>query len=438
MKELINGFSKLSREQKRKLVAEMVSDKKTFLKVLEDQRNAGSPCSGMIDEISENSISHYSLPYSVAPNFLVNGRMYHLPMVTEESSVVAAAAAAAKFWAVRGGFHAKVTGTVKTGQLHFTWSGQEEELYGIFPKLQTFLREKTRHLTEKMESRGGGITGMELLNLSDELPDYYQLRVFFETADSMGANFINTCMEEIGDLTGDFLNEHYPGRSPEYDVIMAILSNYTPDSLVEVWVECHPDQLQPAGVSARGSDFANKFGKAIDIALIDPYRAVTHNKGIFNGIDALLVATGNDFRAVEANGHAYAARDGQYRGLSWVSLSPGRFRFALRLPLSVGSVGGLTRQHPLAEWSFKILGDPGASELMMLSAAAGLANHFSAIKALVTHGIQRGHMKMHLGNILTSLKASPREKDAAVEHFRDRKVSYSDVRNFLENKRTKE
>ena len=145
-----------------------------------------------------------------------------------------------------------------------------------------------------------------------------------------------------------------------------------------------------------------KFKKAVDIALIDPYRAVTHNKGIYNGVDALMLATANDFRAVEANGHAYAARDGQYRGLSYVTLDKERFHFGLRIPVALGTVGGLTRLHPLAKWSFDMLGNPGASELMMMAATVGMANHFSAIKALITIGIQHGHLRMHMVNILSA------------------------------------
>ncbi len=367
---------------------------------------------------------------------MINGTLYPFPLVTEESSVVAASASGARFWAARGGFRARVLGTLKTGQLHFTWKGSKEELFTIYPEIEKHIRQNITHLTARMEARGGGITGFQLNDMTSMMEDYYQLRVFFETGDSMGANFINSCMEETGSLMQGFLEENYPGRKDTFEIIMAILSNYTPGCLVEVRVECHPGRLADSGMNLSGYEFAEKFKKAVDIALIDPYRAVTHNKGIFNGVDAFLMATANDFRAVEANGHAYAARDGQYRGLSYVTLDSDRFVFGLRMPVAVGAVGGLTRLHPMARWSFDMLGNPDAPTLMMMAASAGMANHFSAIKALVTKGIQYGHMKMHLVNILAALDASDAEKKAALEHFRGKTVSYSDIKNFLEKKRS--
>ncbi|HYW95548.1 MAG TPA: hypothetical protein VE870_08180 [Bacteroidales bacterium] len=437
MKEIIQGFSKLSRAEKVNLAAGWVTDRSSFLKDVRDLVHPDNEREKRLEEISENTISLYPMPYSLAPNFLINGTLFHLPMVTEESSVVAAASSGAKFWSARGGFKARVLGMQKTGQLHFSWKGNAASLFQVMPELESYLRDNLHHLTARMEKRGGGITGMELLDMTGELEDYFQLRIFFQTGDSMGANFINSCMEEAGRLTQGFLEQRYPGRGCDYEVIMAILSNYTPESLVEVYVECEPEKLAGEGGITDGNAFATKFRKAVDIALIDPYRAVTHNKGIFNGIDAFMLATANDFRAVEANGHAWAARDGKYRGLSYVHHDSSHFIFGLILPLSIGSVGGLTRLHPMARWSFDILGNPGAANLMMMAAAAGLANHFSAIKALVTNGIQSGHMKMHLDNILAMLEADEHEKKMVLEHFREKTVSYSDVKNYIEKNRSR-
>jgi hydroxymethylglutaryl-CoA reductase len=176
-----------------------------------------------------------------------------------------------------------------------------------------------------------------------------------------------------------------------------------------------------------GDEFAQKFMKAAKIANHDPYRAVTHNKGIFNGMDAVVIATGNDFRAIEACGHAYASRNGSYGSLSRAEVSGKKFRFSLDVPLAVGTIGGVTGSHPLAAASLEILGHPSAEQLMQIIAAAGLANNFSAVRSLVTSGIQKGHMKMHLGNILRQLNASPQESAMIKTHFRDRKVSYADV-----------
>jgi hydroxymethylglutaryl-CoA reductase len=182
--------------------------------------------------------------------------------------------------------------------------------------------------------------------------------------------------------------------------------------------------------------FANKFTKALRIAHLDVHRATTHNKGIFNGVDAVALATGNDFRAIESCGHTYAARSGQYRSLSHAEIKYGVFRFWLDLPLAVGTVGGLTSLHPLAKRSLEMLGKPSADELMMIIAAAGLAQNFAAVRSLVTTGIQKGHMKMHLMNILNHLEASEKEAFEVLAHFKDKLVSFTAVREFLTVLRT--
>ncbi|NOR35013.1 MAG: hydroxymethylglutaryl-CoA reductase, partial [Bacteroidales bacterium] len=217
------------------------------------------------------------------------------------------------------------------------------------------------------------------------------------------------------------------------EIMMAILSNYTPESLVQCYVEAKTDVFRNMSPDLSADQFARKFQQAVDIATHDPYRAVTHNKGIFNGMDALVLATGNDFRAVEACGHAYASRNGSYSSLSRIDLSEGSFRFTLEVPLAVGTVGGLTGVHPMAKASLEILGNPSAELLMQITAAAGLANNFSAIRSLITTGIQQGHMKMHLGNMLRQLKASKEETSLATQFFSKRTLSYSDLSSYLES-----
>jgi hydroxymethylglutaryl-CoA reductase len=212
---------------------------------------------------------------------------------------------------------------------------------------------------------------------------------------------------------------------------MAILSNYTPECLVKTWVECDFKALDNVDESMTGEEFAKKFQLAVRIAEEDVYRATTHNKGIFNGIDAVVIATGNDFRAVEAAGHTYAARTGRYKSLSTVDLKDGKFNYSLTIPLALGTVGGLTSLHPLAKQSLEMLGNPSAEELMKIAAAVGLANNFAAVRSLVTKGIQMGHMKMHLMNILNHFEATDEEKAKAVEYFIGQKVSFNNVRQFL-------
>ena len=182
-------------------------------------------------------------------------------------------------------------------------------------------------------------------------------------------------------------------------------------------------------------DFVSKFSRAVRISKIDVNRATTHNKGIFNGIDAVILATGNDFRAVEACGHTWAAKDGVYRGLTDVEVRDGKFRFSLKLPLSLGTVGGLTALHPLAKTSLEMLGHPSAEELMQITACIGLAQNFAALRSLTTTGIQKGHMKMHLMNILNHLDANDNERKVAKEKFAKETISYQAVRNFINSLR---
>jgi hydroxymethylglutaryl-CoA reductase len=354
-------------------------------------------------------------------------------MVIEESSVVAAASAAAKFWGERGGFHAEIVDVKKVGQVHFCWKGDKKILNELLPEIKAEFLKDTSSITEKMTKRGGGIIDIELIDHTDKIADYYQFLVTFNTCDSMGANFINSILETFGHTLQNFFlrQENLEEKDRHVEIVMCILSNYTPECRVKVWVECPTNQLDGVDENLDGKAFAEKFKKAVDIARIDPYRATTHNKGIYNGIDAVVIATGNDFRATEAAGHSYAARDGQYRSLSYAEIHDDIFSFTLDVPLALGTVGGLTSLHPLAKKSLELLGNPSAKELMMIAATMGLANNYAAVKSLTTKGIQQGHMKMHLANILNQLGASEEEKTKATEYFNDKTVSYSEVESFL-------
>ena len=428
----INGFSKLNKTQRREWLAEQ------FLSGAQAEIlsgfDAGDPAQqGVIDNFSENTVANFPLPFGVAPNFVVNGKTYAVPMVIEESSVVAAASAAAKYWMTRGGFRAEVVATEKLGQLHFRWSGSPQRRAALLNGLCTRVRAKTKVLTERMEARGGGVRNIVWKHLPGVAPDCYQLLVSFGTADSMGANFINTVLEAYGrelerwaadcpDLAAD---------ERQLEIVMAILSNHTPNCVVRAWVNC---PIADMAIPVNGIDphvFARRFKYAVDIARADPYRAVTHNKGIMNGVDAVVLATGNDFRAIEAATHAFAARDGQYRGLSRCRIDNDTFHFELSLPLAPGTVGGLTRLHPLANLALDTLGRPDAPELMAVMAAAGLAQNFAALRSLVTTGIQKGHMKMHLQNILSAFRATAEERVQTEARFRGETVSHHGVREFL-------
>lgn len=433
--KIVSGFSKLSKRGKiRWLVENFFTHPEEVARELKSFWYGDPQKQKIFDDFSENTVSNFYLPYGVVPNLEINGKLYCVPMVIEESSVVAAASAAAKFWLKRGGFKAEIVATRKIGQVHFEWKGDYKKLYDLVDALKARIHDDTGHITCNMRNRGGGISNIELVNMTHLEDHYYQLKMTFETCDSMGANFINSTLEEAGRSLRAFVSEQegFSEAEKELTIIMAILSNYTPECLVRAWVECPVEEL---GTFDEGrldaAAFAYKFEKALKIAHIDVHRATTHNKGIFNGIDAVALATGNDFRAIESCGHTYASRDGNYRSLSYASVENGVFKFWLDIPLAIGTVGGLTSLHPLAKRSLEMLGNPGAEELMMVIAATGLAQNFAAVRSLVTTGIQKGHMKMHLMNILNHLEASEKEAIVVLSHFKDKLVSFTAVRDFL-------
>lgn len=426
---LISGFSKKSKQEKIEWIAQTCfASPQQAKSVLETYWHTDEKLQQLHDEFIENAVSNFYLPVAVAPNFVINDKTYILPMVTEESSVVAASANAAKFWSTRGGFHAEIIDTEKTGQVHFLFSGPYQKLAEFFTAVKPTLLEETDSITKNMRKRGGGIIDIELIDSTENLNDYYQLHVRFETADAMGANFINSCLEQLAKTLQDQAASYAPFSEHEkqIEVVMSILSNYVPGSRVKAWVNCPISEL-----GDDGNMLAQKFVQAVNIAYQNPYRAVTHNKGIMNGIDALAIATGNDFRAIEAGIHAYAAQDGQYRGLSKAWIKDDTFWFELEVPLAVGTVGGLTKLHPMVKWSHELLQNPDAKGLMQIMAVSGLAQNFAALRSLVTTGIQKGHMKMHLLNILNQMGATDAEKQAMIEHFKTIVVSFNAVEQAL-------
>lgn len=431
----ISGFSKMNKQEKISwLASQFEGQAAEEVRALARFWNSDGSEQRRFDEFAENTLTNYYLPFGVAPNFLINGRTYCVPMVIEESSVVAAAALAAKFWQTRGGFHARVVSTRKVGQVHFMWQGQSAHLHEFFNAFLPTLEEGLAPLTVNMVQRGGGIRAIELVDRTAELANYWQIRLEFETCDAMGANFINTILEESARLFRDYLQltDLLPADQRQVEIIMCILSNFTPDCMVECFVECPVSDLGSFADGMDAETFARRFHTAVEIARVDKTRAVTHNKGVMNGVDAVVLATGNDFRAVEACAHAWAAEEGSYRSLSRCSVKEGMFRFSLSLPLALGTVGGLTALHPLAKVSLELLGKPTAPELMQIAAAVGLAQNFAAVRSLTTTGIQRGHMKLHLLNILTQLGADDALKEKAKHHFSDKIVSFSAVRHFVQ------
>lgn len=433
----ISGFSKKSKEEKIDwLISRFLDGKEEFRHLLKQYWNSDPELQNLHDDFIENTLSNFYLPFGIAPNFIINGKAYAIPMVIEESSVVAAASNAAKFWMDRGGFRSEVISTLKNGQVHLNYSGNKSDLLHFYEITKPVLLEGIEALQANMKKRGGGLKSLELIDASEELEGYFQLHATFETKDAMGANFINSCLEEIAKIWESEANKYSPfqkaDRFPE--VVMSILSNYVPECLVRAEVRCPVSDMANNGID--GITFSENFVKAVRMAEVEPRRAVTHNKGIMNGVDAVVLATGNDFRAIEAGVHAYAARQGNYSSLTKAQVIDDVFHFSIEIPLALGTIGGLTSLHPLVKVALAILQYPTAEKLMQIIAVAGLAQNFAAVRSLTTTGIQKGHMKMHLMNILNQLQASEEEKSRALEHFKKERITHSAVSDYIKQLRS--
>ena len=433
MPNKIIGFSKLSRVEKIDWLNKNILDNSHQVKLILDKYlNSNKDIQAIHDSFSENSISNFYLPYSVSPNFLINDKIYTIPLVTEESSVVAALSNAAKFWFDKGGFKTEVKSFTKKGQIHFSFDGDKNILEEFIKINKKEILKSTDIIAKNMKKRGGGISSIQLIDKTDELKSYFQLSVDFNTSDSMGANFINSCLESMSKKIKELSDQYFKKNNYSINIIMSILSNYTPDCIVESYAECDINDLVDIA-NIEPKEFAKKMKYAFDIAKIDISRAVTHNKGIMNGIDAILIATGNDFRAVEAGIHAYASSNSKYQSLSECSISGNKFRLSLKIPLSVGTVGGITDLHPLVKLSLQILDNPSSKDLMCIIASVGLAQNFAAVKSLITSGIQQGHMKMHLINLLIKNKANKDQIKRAKKYFLDKEINNSSVSEFIKS-----
>ncbi|MEE3226318.1 MAG: hydroxymethylglutaryl-CoA reductase, partial [Bacteroidota bacterium] len=281
MPHTIQGFSRLTKDEKIAwLTSNFLSSNPNASQILKQYWNDDQKLQQLHDEFIENTISNYYLPLGIAPNFIINNKSFAIPMAIEESSVVAAASKAAKFWMSRGGFKAEILGTEKIGQVHFTFSGDSKKISAFFEDHKAQIIEDLKPHTESMERRGGGLKSLELVNKTNALEHYYQLHATFETLDAMGANFINTCLEQIAESWQRLYNEKASFKSADQElvVIMSILSNYVPGCVVRAEVSCPVSELSEAdGIDPQL--FANKFVQAVRIAEVEPYRAVTHNKG---------------------------------------------------------------------------------------------------------------------------------------------------------------
>lgn len=430
--KIIKGFSKLSLSDKRRLIAALSRFPEQTEKEMESYLAADPATRKSFLELSENTISSFHVPFGIAPNVMVDGKVYHVPMAIEESSVIAAASHAARFWAERGGFTVKKISTVKLGHVYFRWFTDPRFLHHHWDHIHLFLLDRLKKTTASMARRGGGVLNLRLIDANGIMEKLYKLELEVDTVNSMGANFVNTCLEELAEGMEAYLAMNNHVKERRYQHIMSILSNYTENCRVTVEASCSLEELRPFAGNLTVDEFAEKIRLAYAIAEGDAYRAVTHNKGIMNGVDAVLMATGNDYRAAEAAAHAFAARDGAYRALSSCNIENGILTISLTIPLAIGTVGGITNLHPLARLALEIMGNPNARELMAIVASTGLASNFAALTSLVTTGIQKGHMRLHLSNILNSLNTNADRRKKAEEYFSGKKISYDAVKHFID------
>lgn len=414
--QLFSGFSKLSREQRfERLLAmgAMTSDDVSYL------RQGGMQDANLADQLIENVIGYFQLPLGVATNFCIDGRDYVIPMAVEETSIVAALSKTARWIRLYGDITTHVSGDCIIGQIQFAKIYDFQRFSTIFDESKAYLIQKANEdIAASMVRRGGGVVDLQLRKLPrPDGGDMAVIHLMMNSCDAMGANIVNQVLEylkmPLEQLTGEC-------------VTMCILSNL------------NDQKVTTARVCIRDVDplLGERLQEASLFAETDPYRAATHNKGVMNGIDPVLIATGNDWRAVEAGVHAYATRNGTYQAISRWRYQDGVLTGELTAPIIVGTVGGVTSLHPTARMCLRMLKIKSANELSCVIAAVGLVQNLGAITALCTEGIIQGHMKLHLDNLLLAAAATADEMPILKARLQDglmtnRHVSLSHARELL-------
>lgn len=393
----ISGFYKMSPEERLEKVVENCGLTEEDLVALRDYEATGV---GLADRMIENAVGTIQIPLGIAANFVINGKDRLIPMATEEPSVVAAASNAARLARETGGFFTSNSGTIMRAQIQATGVSDPEGAKARLFEAKEDLLELANEQDPMLVRLGGGARDIEVHVLRSRLGPMVVTHLIVDVKDAMGANAVNTMAEALAPsveaITG--------GR-----VYLRILSNLADLRLARARTVISKDSLG-------GEEEVDGFLLGHELAEVDPYRAATHNKGVMNGISAVVLATGNDTRAVEAGAHSYVARSGHYGSMThWEKNADGDLVGSIEIPMPVGLVGGATKVHPTARLAVKILGVESASELAEIIAAVGLAQNFAAVRALASEGIQRGHMSLHAKNVAAAAGASPHEVAKVVE-----------------------
>ncbi len=415
------GFYRLSLAERANLVGEWAGLEPAEIELLAGQGLRNEQANAMI----ENVVGTYELPLGIAANFLINGRDYLIPMVVEEPSVVAAISNAARLIRAGGGFHTSATDPIMIGQIQVLDVPDMAAALNALAAHKEALLERANCCDKLMVKLGGGARDLEFRPFANSpVGPMLVVHLLFDVRDAMGANAINTCVEDLAPIVADLTG----GRTN-----LRILSNLADRRTATAWGIVPAAALEKDGMNGR--EVAQWIAEANAFAVIDPYRATTHNKGIMNGIDAVCLATGNDWRAIEAGAHAYAARNGRYTALTdWHVNENGDLYGEITLPMAVGIVGGATKAHPVAKVALKILGVQSASELGQIMAAVGLAQNLAAIKALATTGIQKGHMRLHARQVAMAAGASGAQiQQIADQMVAEKRIHIERARELLHN-----
>ncbi len=414
----IPGFYKKSIDDRRALISARAG---VELRRISESLATGGMSPETADKIVENVVGIYALPFGIALNVTVNKRDVIVPMVVEEPSVIAAASNASKMIRAGGGFEAEVVNPLMISQVQLYDVGDPIEATARLEKAAEELLQMATESVPNLVARGGGPRAIEVRDIGE---GSLVLHVLVDCRDAMGANLVNTIAEAIGDRAAEVANGKLGLR---------ILSNLCDRRVVDV--KCRvlsedlvkrtdsmrplaPGQTTPPEVDGR--QVVDAIVQASRFAELDPYRAATHNKGIMNGVDAVVIATGNDFRAVEAGAHAYAARTGRYSPLAIWRRDGDDLTGEMKIPLALGTVGGTLRVHPAARLALDILGIESASDLAMVAASVGMASNLAALRALATEGIQRGHMSLHARSVATAAGAEGTEVERVASAMAER------------------
>ncbi len=416
----VSGFYKLTPKQRIKFVKDFADLSDEEVKLL---HSTGSLKLELADRMIENVVGTFPLPVGIAMNFLINGRDYLIPMAIEEPSVVAAATYAAKMARKKGGFFTSSTDPIMIGQIQTV---DVRDPFAAKIKILTSKKEILQKANEQdpmLVSVGGGAKDLEVKVINTKTGDMVITELHVDCRDAMGANAVNTMAEAVAPL----IERITGGR-----VYLRIISNLAVKRLARAYAVIAKEEVG-------GEEVVDGIVEAYNFAASDPFRAATHNKGILNGIIGVVIATGNDHRAIEAGAHAYAARNGHYGALSvWEKNKDGDLVGSLELPMAVGLIGGATKVHPVAKVILKILGVKTANELGEVMATVGLAQNLGALRALAHEGIQRGHMSLHARNVAITAGAEGDLIDLIVEKMvEERKIRMDRAKELLEEYKMK-